>query len=392
MNSFVFVVCGNKQHIDTLNFSLKFINYYSKFPVLVITDSSRNEIPIEHDKIINIDTPSYLDNHQASIFLKTSIHKYLDFSSDCKYCYLDSDVVAIDKEINTIFSEYENPIIFAKDHCPINEFSPYAINCDCLSNNKYAEINQFFKHLFGEKYTEKSLDKVILDEEFDKLKKNYLQNLFTNVIYLTNRYIIPQKSFRFKDYYFDKKQHFWYNKSNEIFHFDNNYYEKLLQESTGISFDKKTTFWKDDIGTPNCQHLTDYISRVYNEQIPEKWQHWNGGVFLFDKESKLFLDYWHKITMEEFNNPYTKTRDQGTLALSAWKFGLQNHITLSDKYNFITDYYNTKILYQENLGFTKDGFKSVFNPLFLHIYHEWGHDGWDIWDFVTELGKKNKIL
>lgn len=403
MNSFVFVVCGNNKHINTLNFSLRFINYYSKFPIIVITDSARNETPIEHDNIIDIVTPSFLDNHQASIFLKTSIHNYLDFSADNKYCYLDSDIVAISEEINNIFLEYKSPIIFAKDHCPINEFSPYAINCDCLQNQlqknkKFAKVNLFFKHLFGERYKESSLDRILLDEEFEKLKENYIRNSFIYLFYLINRYVIPQKKFRFKDYYFDKENKFWHNKSGEIFHFDYRHFEKPLKESTGIHFDKKTAVWKDDTGEtispqiPSCRHLTEYLSREYNIQIPENWQHWNGGVFLFDKESRPFLDYWHKITMEEFNNPYTKTRDQGTLAASVWKFGLQKHSTLSNMYNFITEFDNPKISYRENLGFTENGFKSVFSPFFLHIYHEWGHNGWVIWDFVMDLGRKNKIL
>ena len=209
---------------------------------------------------------------------------------------------------------------------------------------------------------------------------------------------MPQKKFKFKNYYFDKKKYFWYNKSNEIFHFDYKHFEKKLQESTGIFFDKKAGVWKDinneiiSPQTPNCHHLMEYISHKYNQQIPSNWQHWNGGVFLFNKESFEFLDFWHKITIDEFNNSYTKTRDQGTLAVGAWKFGLQQHVTLSDEYNFITEFDNPKISYKHNIGFTKDGFITTFNPKFLHIYHEWGHNGWTIWDFVIELGKKNKIL
>lgn len=399
MNGFVYVVCGGVDHIETLNLSLKFLNYYSKFPIWVITDSQRNEIAIEHDNIIDIDAPIHLNNHQASIYLKTSIHKYLDFSKNNIYCYIDSDVVAINMGINDIFEKFASPITFAKDHCLINEFSPYSINCHCLSdqirrNKKYAEVNLFFKHLFGEKYNENCLDKIVLEKEFDKIKTHYFKNLFTIIIYLMNRYIIPQKFFKFKDFFFDKKKYYWYNKSNEIFHFDNRHFEKSLQESTGIYFDKKSAVWKDNTGeiispqVPNCNHLTEYISRVYNLQIPNNWQHWNGGVFLFKKESKLFLDYWHEITMEEFNNPYTKTRDQGTLAVSVWKFGLQNTNTLSKEYNFIAEFDNKNIEHSQDKGFTDDGYKSTFNPCFLHIYHEWGHLGWSIWDYVEHLSIK----
>ncbi|MDD2344623.1 MAG: hypothetical protein PHY85_00580 [Bacteroidales bacterium] len=403
MNSFVYVVCGSIEHIETLNFSLKFMNYFSLFPVLVITDNKRNEIAIEHNTIINIDTPPNLDNHQASIYLKTSIHKYLNFSENNSYCYIDSDVIAINSGINTIFNKYKSPITFAKDHCLMNEFSPYAINCNCLSdqlrkNKKFGEINAFFKQLFGERYKENSLDRILLNAEFDKMKKHYYKNSLNLLVYILNRYVIPQKQFKFKNYYFDKKKCFWYTKSNEIFHFDYKHFEKKIQESTGIFFDKKTRVWKDinneiiSPQTPNCHHLIEHISQKYHQQIPSDWQHWNGGVFLFNKESFEFLDFWHKITIHEFNNSYTKTRDQGTLAVSAWRFGLQHHPTLSDEYNFITEFNNPKISYKHNFGFTKDGFISTFNPNFLHIFHEWGHDGWSIWDYVMELGKKNNIL
>ncbi len=403
MKGFVYVVCGDAEYVKTLNFSLKFLKYFSKFPIWVITDSKRNEIAIEHDNIIDIDTPKNLNNHQASIYLKTSIHKYLDFSDNSMYCYIDSDVVAIDEKINEIFQAFASPITFAKDHCLIHEFSPYSINCNCLSdqlrkNNKFAEVNLFFKKLFGERYNESCIDKIILEEEFKKLNQLHFKNLFPIIIYLFKRYVIPRKSFRFKDYYFDKRNFYWYNKMNEIFQFDYQYFKKPLKQSTGIYFDKKKSVWKDDVGEiispqiPSCNHLIEYISSEYNIDVHRNWQHWNGGVFLFDNESKLFLDYWHKITMEEFNNPYTKTRDQSTLAISVWKFGLQNHLTLCDKFNFIVEFNNPMISYQNKLGFTKDGFKTVFNPNFLHIYHEWGHNGWAIWDFVTELGKKQNII
>jgi hypothetical protein len=44
------------------------------------------------------------------------------------------------------------------------------------------------------------------------------------------------------------------------------------------------------------------------------WQHWNGGVFLFDDSSVEFLSSWHeKTVMRIFDLPNWKTRDQGTL-------------------------------------------------------------------------------
>jgi len=50
---FVFVVCGAREHIDTLHFSIKALQQFSKKTIYVITDVSRNETPILYDNIIN---------------------------------------------------------------------------------------------------------------------------------------------------------------------------------------------------------------------------------------------------------------------------------------------------------------------------------------------------
>jgi hypothetical protein len=76
-NIFIYVVCGDREHIETLHFSLKYLKHFSKNEILVITDSSRNEIPIEYEKIVDVKTPLEFNNHQASIYLKTGIFKFV---------------------------------------------------------------------------------------------------------------------------------------------------------------------------------------------------------------------------------------------------------------------------------------------------------------------------
>lgn len=102
--AFVFVVCGDKEHIETLHFSLKSFRKNTKFPSIVITDSKRNEIPILHEHIIDISTPEHFDHHQASIFLKTSVHKYLPKGGT--YVYMDSDILAVGEHCDQIFDEF----------------------------------------------------------------------------------------------------------------------------------------------------------------------------------------------------------------------------------------------------------------------------------------------
>ena len=86
---YVFVVCGSKEHIDTLHLSLKALTSFSEKDVLVLTDSTRNEIDVIHDSIIDVQTPIEYNHHQASIYLKTGIHRFLPIGN--LYCYLDSN-------------------------------------------------------------------------------------------------------------------------------------------------------------------------------------------------------------------------------------------------------------------------------------------------------------
>ena len=69
-NIFVFVVCGTREHIDSLHFSLTALNKFSHTKVVIVTDPSRNEIPVLHGEVIAISTPQEYNHHQASIYLK----------------------------------------------------------------------------------------------------------------------------------------------------------------------------------------------------------------------------------------------------------------------------------------------------------------------------------
>jgi len=397
MNKFVFVVCGGKEHIEELNFSLKFLRHFSKNEIIVLTDSKRNEIDIEHNNIVQVKTPIEFDNHQASIYIKTGMNKHLP--SGHLYCYLDGDIVAINDNVDNIFQFYKTPISFAKDHCVINEFSPHAMNCQCVEENLKEEdnFNAKLSALFGkinltDSHIKKQTEELL--SIFVKYRRNPIKHLFKNTKYLLQRYVLPIESFIFNNYKFQKKNKCWYNNNNEIILFDYPYYEKKLWGTAGIRFNKEENTWENKEGkkyefkAPVCDHLTEYLKKEYKVNIPKDWQHWNGGVFLFDDSSADFLDYWHEQTIKEFLNPYTKTRDQGTLALTVWKFGLQNHPNIPKEFNWITEYANNEIIWDRIKGYTYDGFKTLFRPNLLHIYHEWGNNDWSIWNSVKELERQ----
>ncbi|PLX07009.1 MAG: hypothetical protein C0596_12815 [Marinilabiliales bacterium] len=397
MKKFVFVVTGGKEHIEELNFSLQFIRNFSKNEIIVLTDIQRNEIPILHDKIIDIRTPIEYNNHQASIYIKTGINKFLEKGHT--YCYLDGDIVAINSNIDKIFSHYSSPISFASDHCKINEFSPHAMNCNCVEGNAKEEgiFNMKLSETFGKiNLTDPIIKKQSeeLREQFKKYKAKPFLNLLNNIRYLLLRYVLPVNEFNLTAFRFNKSNKCWYNSENQIILFDYPYYEKQLWGTSGIRFNKECNFWETKEGkkfefkAPKCNHLTEYLFKEYNVNIPFNWQHWNGGVFLFDDSSEDFLNYWHDKTIKEFSNDYTKTRDQGTLALTVWKFGLQNHPNIPKEYNWITEYANNDIQWDKSKGYTFDGFRSEFKPNFMHIYHEWGNKDWSIWDSVIQLQEK----
>ena len=144
-NKFVFVVCGTREHVDTLHFSLRALHRFSQHEIWVVTDTTRNEIPVVHEHIINMATPAHFNHHQASIFLKTSLHKILPTGN--LYCYLDTDVVALNNEVDDIFNQKNGVITFAPDHCLMHQFSPYAVNCGCLNQNKkeWNELNEILE-------------------------------------------------------------------------------------------------------------------------------------------------------------------------------------------------------------------------------------------------------
>lgn len=398
-NIFVFVTCGEKVHINTLHFSLKYLKNFTSNNIIIVTDSKRNEIPIIHNNIIDKPTPENYNNHQASIWLKTSLHNILP--KGLLYCYLDSDVIAVSKNCNKIFNFFKYPIIFAVDHCKLQTFSPYALNCNCY-NNFIKDKNDF----------ENKVSQIVKSE-------NYPPN-YTNENYIKlNKTIQAIKSNPFKNFIFilrillcvmgfeiNLKKGLLLSKKRKAIIVDNDkfvfpfifFYRKEIKEKTNYKFSLLKLKWLKPDGKEfsknTCNHLQKEIRNKFDIEITNSdWQHWNGGVFLFNDESYKFMETWHQYTLQIFNDPYWTIRDQGTLIATAWKFGLVNHNTLSQEFNFIADYYKwniSSIINKNNIEILIN--KRVLKPDFIHVYHQFGNKNWDLWQNIENINKPKTLF
>lgn len=386
-NIFVFVVCGGAEHIQALHYSLAALKQYSKKEIIILTDSSRNEFPVQHSNIIDVKTPERFSHHQASIFLKTSIHNYVP--SGNTYCYLDADVVALNEKVDEIFAHYRPPVIFAPDHCKMSEFSPSALNCGCAEEQRFLsnELRHLFKiHQHNTRQAENQEKKERLVKMLEDIKQDKLGYKL-----LSFRFNLSRYTFRLDaDNFLDKRKQFWHDaQGNAVL------YEK---EDNAIQVIEKTTEYRCNIQTGHkwfyrgvpvfelkCHHLKQQISKTFGVNIhQEDWQHWNGGVFLFDERGHDFLNRWHKKTMHIFTLPEWKTRDQGTLIATVWEMGMQNHPTLPPRFNLIVDFKKKEPQHCGDLVFEIGEKKEVVKPDLIHVYHHWADHEWEVWQAVEK--------
>lgn len=384
-NCFIFVVCGAAEHIDTLHFSIEYLKKYSNNEIWVLTDSTRNELPVMHDNIVDVKTPVKFNHHQASIFLKTGIHNY--FPAGNRYCYLDTDILALSEQVDGIFDAFVSPITFAPDHCKMDQFSPYAVNCNCLKENRH------YLKLLNDKMDELDPFRKSEDPGIQEARREWqavyseINSRFSTKLRFGASYILSRKKFRLSpEIYCDRKKKVWIKDGKTVFMKQINLH-KICKE-LGLTWN----FLRMEPITPGgnklwaivtCNHLQKAIQKKYNIKPAPHFQHWNGGVFLFDDSSHTFLDKWFQSTMEIFEDPYWKTRDQGTLIKTVWEMGLQQHPTLDIKWNAIADYHNPflKWIDTETVQLNK---QEITRPIFLHVYHHFGDETWNFWNATVE--------
>lgn len=276
---FVYAVCGDA-HAERVNISLRFLKHFTRKDVLVV--AARSAAPIHHDQVIRHEPGREYDNRQAGILLKTNLHRLISgVIGSRRCCYLDSDVVAVDSEVDAIFRKKSGTVTFAADHGRMRLFSRWAVKCGCVGNE--------------------------------------------------------------------------------------------------------------------CDHLRAAIESKFGIEISEpNWQHWNGGVFLFDCESTDFLDTWHRYTRAIFDDPDWRTRDQGSLIAAVWKQGLQYQPVLPRAFNYIVDaMHGVPVAKRPSLpvenyyidrGYSLDRNSELPRPHFLHFINgSMGARGWRNWGEAEAL-------
>ncbi len=161
-----------------------------------------------------------------------------------------------------------------------------------------------------------------------------------------------------------------------------------IKKNSDYRFDFKNFRWKRKNGKylsqNRCNHLREALKNVFNVEVDPDYHHWNGGVFLFNKYSSVFMEKWHELTLQIFSDSFWKVRDQATLVATAHLLKLQHHDVLPEEFNFIAHFYEPEITTAGEKGVFYKG-KSKIKPSFIHIYHQWGNSNWEVWNEVKKM-------
>lgn len=382
--AFVFVVCGNNEHLDTLKESYYWLKSKTRYPIYVVTDSVRNEYPIQYENLIDVRVDPSLTNHQAAIWLKTSLHRILP--ANHLFTYLDTDILAWSNRVDEIFNQFKPPVTFAPDHCKLSQFSPYAVNCGCL-DFFYSIREKVYQEINEQDTLSKSSNNFIQQKRRELLNKIDIKKptLFRKLLFYL-QYYFSHRYFYVGNFYFDKKARIWKDESHNIIMYPVDMYK--LAKKLNLRWNRITHQLKLTDGRlvfqNSCTHLAEFIKKKFSIKIERaNWQHWNGGVFVFNTGDNLFLQTWHELTLQIFNDVDWKTRDQGTLVATVWKLGLQNHPLLHSNWNLIIDYHTLGNDLLDSGEFLVKGKKHY--PNFIHVYHHFGDTCWDLWNKIIRF-------
>jgi glycosyltransferase involved in cell wall biosynthesis len=124
---FVYAICGDAQ-VERVNLSVRFLKKFSKAEIIIV--ASRTTALIEHEQVIRVPADETLSDRQMGLLLKTNIHSHVG-DRTLLGCYLDSDVIAVSEEVDSVFDLGREPFAFAADQVNLRTFSPWAVACGC---------------------------------------------------------------------------------------------------------------------------------------------------------------------------------------------------------------------------------------------------------------------
>jgi len=362
--AFVFAVCGSAQHIARFHQAASILASRTVLPIWVVTDAQRNEVELQHNHMVDVRVTEALDNHQASIYLKTSVYRHLPQGT--LYCYLDTDVIALSSNCDLIFDAFHAPVTFAPDFVQMDIFSRFAVNCGCEAQLKKAFES---RNLATESYAATLAKKYnAACQEIDMLTEKNKRTKFQRIIAWTKYHLSSSPYYVLNEAYKQEKSTGRWTDRDGVPLEEKYDRIRFLEREMGLPWDAAQQDFilnGAPLGGYTCQHLNNAIAQKFGiDSIPYNWQHWNGGVFLFDESAYSFMEFWHNASLAIMEDDTWKLRDQGTLAATAWHFGLQQHAMLDIKFNRIIDLSAQHTVVMEDGTLMVNGEKE--HPALLH--------------------------
>lgn len=391
--SFVFAVCGGREHLARAGEAAARLRRFTARPILVATDPARNRATLDGVEVLAIPTDPRWSDAQAAILLKSALAEHLP--GDAVHCYLDSDVVAIGGEVDRIFEHFQPPLTFASDlpvpEATLRTFGGHGFACECALER--SRLERFCRRLErltalhrehrelaalgdpelyrnprfeGERRrgawwngtaTGAAADgSVRFEQTFRAGQPVRLVHHFHNGRFVR---IEEEGGARFEDgegpalaWIEDRScvgGGFWRDADGDSL-------RRIADSGDGVLWwyrdDRPRRRWRsdserdaggawvdgagDELGV--CDHLAEALERRFAISIADRtWVPWNGGVFLFGPGARPLLADWRRRCEELFATPGFAVRDQAALVATAWAHGLDRHPRLPAAFNRIVD-------------------------------------------------------
>lgn len=149
LTRFVLIGCGDR-YVARVNLALHYLKKATRTEIVVLR--AKSGVVVDHDQVIDCLPPSQFTNAQASVSLKTNVHRLLG-DVPGHSCYLDSDVIPVRPLIDQIFQHHHGEISFARDHVDIDTLSKHIVSCHCIKE-RCSHLRKKILETFGVEITD----------------------------------------------------------------------------------------------------------------------------------------------------------------------------------------------------------------------------------------------